>query len=126
MVKNTYTIKEPDKLLEYIKDNLTPKEKERKSSGEVFTPIYVVEDMLDKLPTKVWKDHTCKWLDPAVGIGNFPICIYLRLMDGLKSWEKNEEKRRKHIVEKMLFMVEINKKSIDLLKEKIFVKKIIN
>ena len=113
--KKYYTIKEPDKLLEYINDNLTPKEKEKKEAGEVFTPISIVEEMLDKLPPHVWSDHTLKWLDPAVGIGNFPICVYLRLMDGLKSWEHNEEKRRKHIIENMLYMVEISKKSITIL-----------
>jgi len=113
--KKYYTIKEPDKLLEYINDNLAPKEKERKEKGEVFTPIYIVEEMLDKLPNGVWSDHTLKWLDPAVGIGNFPICVYLRLMEGLKSWEKDDEKRRKHIIQNMLFMVEISKKSIMIL-----------
>ena len=82
MVKNgIYTIREPNKLLEYINDNLTPKEKERKKSGEVFTPLYIVEEMLDKIPKKVWSDHTLKWLDPSVGIGNFPICIYIRLIN---------------------------------------------
>lgn len=113
--KKYYTIREPDKLLEYINDNLSPKETERKQSGEVFTPISIVEEMLDKLPKQVWSDHTLKWLDPAVGIGNFPICVYLRLMEGLKSWKPNEEERREHIIQNMLFMVEISKKSIMIL-----------
>lgn len=119
--KKYYTIREPDKLLEYINDNLSPKEKERKEKGEVFTPISIVEEMLDKLPNNVWSDHTLKWLDPAVGIGNFPICVYLRLMEGLKGYKDsdidltNEETRRKHIIEKMLYMVEISKKSIMVL-----------
>ena len=117
--KKYYTIKEPDKLLEYINDNLTPKEKERKEAGEVFTPISIVKEMLDKLPNDVWHKPDYKWLDPAVGIGNFPIIAYLKLMEGLKSWEPNEEKRRKHILEKMLYMVEISKKSIFIL-NKIF------
>ena len=123
--KKYYTIREPDKLLEYINDNLAPKEKERKEKGEVFTPMSIVEEMLDKLPNHVWSDHTLKWLDPAVGIGNFPICVYLRLMEGLKGYKDseidltNEETRRKYIIEKMLYMVEISKKSIMIL-NKIF------
>jgi len=111
-----YTIKEHDKLLEYIEENITPKEKEKKQSGEVFTPLSIVNEMLDKLPKKIWKDHSLKWLDPSVGIGNFPICIYLRLMEGLEKWQKNEEKRRKHILENMIYMVEINSESIKILK----------
>ena len=61
--------------------------------SEVFTPLSVVEEILHKLPKKIWKDHSLKWLDPATGIGNFPIMIYFRLMDGLKKWQPNEEKR---------------------------------
>jgi hypothetical protein len=40
-----YTIKEHDKLLEYIEENITPKEKEKKQSGEVFTPLSIVNDL---------------------------------------------------------------------------------
>ena len=58
--------------------------------------------MLDKLPKEVWSKSDYKWLDP-VGIGNFPISIYLRLMDGLKMKYPNEEKRRKWILEEMLY-----------------------
>jgi len=115
----SYTINEPDQLLNYINDNLTPKDKERKEKGEVFTPMWLVNEMLDKLPSEVWSNWDYKWLDPAVGIGNFPIAIYLRLMDGLEKREPDEEKRRKHIVEDMLFMIDISDKNIFVL-NKIF------
>lgn len=39
--------------------------------------------MLDKLK-EVWSDPTLKWLDPANGIGNYPVVAYYKLMDGLK------------------------------------------
>lgn len=110
-----YSIKDPDKLIEYINDNISPNEKEKKELGEVFTPIELVKEMLDKLPNEVWSNPDLRWLDPAVGIGNFPIIAYLNLMDGLKEWQPNEEKRRKHILENMLYMVEINKKNIIIL-----------
>ena len=113
----SYTINEPDKLLEFINENLTPKDKERKEKGEVFTPMWLVNEMLDKLPTEVWSNWDYKWLDPAVGIGNFPIAIYIRLMEGLKTKEPDDEKRRKHIVEEMLFMIDISDKNIFILKK---------
>jgi len=112
-----YTIEEPDKLIEYINNNISSNEKEKKEYGEVFTPIKLVKEMLDKLPNEVWSDPNLKWLDPAVGIGNFPIIAYLKLMEGLKDWESNEEKRRKYILENMLYMVEINKKNIIILEK---------
>jgi hypothetical protein len=55
-------------------------------------------------------------LDPSVGAGFFMICVYIRLMDGLKKWEPNEKKRSKHIIENMLYMVELNKKNCDICK----------
>lgn len=116
--KQYYTIHEPDKLLEFINSELKPKEKEKKEYGEVFTPLSLVNEMLDKLDEGYIKEHGksifteegFKWLDPAVGIGNFPIIVYQRLMKGLKI--PNEEERRKHILEKMIYMVEISDKSI--------------
>jgi hypothetical protein len=112
-----YNIREIDKLLEFVADNLKPKQVEKKDRGEVFTPMHLVNEMLDKLPVEVWKDKDLKWLDPAAGMGNFPIAVYIRLMEGLKDAFKDEEKRRKHILENMLYMVEINKKNVFMLKK---------
>ncbi len=96
-----------DKILQIIHRRLTPRNKQKKDFGEVFTPIELIEEMLSHLPESVWKDHTLKWLDPANGIGNFPVVVFYKLDNGLKSWEKDDKKRRKHIIEKMLFMIEI-------------------
>ena len=112
-----YSIEEPDKLLEFINDNIKPTDENKKQRGEVFTPMKVVNEMLDKLPIDVWTNLNFKWLDPAAGMGNFPIAIYLRLIKSLKTKIPNEEKRRKHILENMLFMVEIDKYNVFMLKK---------
>jgi hypothetical protein len=96
-----------DEIMKIINQYLTPKKKQKDELGEVFTPPELIEDMLDKLPDSVWSDPTLTWLDPANGIGNFQILIFYRLNKGLEDWEKNEEKRRKHIIENMLYMTEI-------------------
>ena len=98
-------------VLEYITEHLAPKAVERQMLGEVFTPLNIIEDLLSKLPKTVWKEHTWKWLDPANGMGNFPIIAFIHLDEGLKEWEPNQSKRRKHIVENMLYMIEINSKN---------------
>lgn len=117
-----YSIKEPDKLLEFINENLKPKIIEKKERGEVFTPMTLVNEMLDtlnKLPEKVWKNPNLKWLDPAAGMGNFPVAVYMRLMEGLKDVKgyRDEEKRRKHILENMLYMVELDKTNVFMMKK---------
>jgi len=112
------SIHEPDKLLELM--NVKPKEKEKKENGEVFTPLTLVNEMLDKLDEayikeygkSIFSEHTFKWFDPAVGIGNFPIMVYQRLMNGLQI--PNEEERRKHILEHMIYAAELTPKNVSV------------
>ena len=110
-------IDNPKELLELINDCLKPKEVEKKENGEVFTPMKLVNEMLDKLPIEVWKNKNLKWLDPCCGMGNFPIAVYLRLMEGLKDEIKDMEERKKHILENMLYMSELNKKNVLVCKQ---------
>jgi len=110
-------IDKPSELLEFINDCLKPKEIEKKKYGEVFTPVPLINEMLDKLPVEVWNNPDLKWLDPANGMGNFPICVYYRLMEGLKNIILDQELRKKHILENMLYMSEINKKNCFLTKQ---------
>jgi hypothetical protein len=120
-----YNINELDKLLVFINDNLKPKDIEKKIRGEVFTPMKLVNEMLDTLPKEVWINPDLKWLDPAAGMGNFPIAVYIRLLEKLKYVKgyENEEKRRKHILENMLYMVELDKTNVFMMR-KIFCGKI--
>lgn len=107
----------PIELLNFINERLKPKDIEKKKYGEVFTPIPLIEEMLDKLPIEVWSNPDLKWLDPANGMGNFMIAIYFRLMKGLKDIIFDEEQRKKHILENMLYMSELNKKNCFLSKQ---------
>jgi hypothetical protein len=121
--KEYYNIHEPDKLMKRIDDSLRPNKEDKDKNGEVFTPLYLVNDMLDNLDESykiingksIFTEQSFKWLDPAVGIGNFPIIIYLRLLKGLEPIIKDKEERIRHILEEMLYMVEISDKSIFIL-----------
>ena len=116
-----YTIETPDKLLEQINKTLPFTKKAKDERGEVFTPMTLVNEMLDTLPKEeeVWKNPDLKWLDPAAGMGNFPVAVYMRLMEGLKNVKgyRDEEKRRKHILENMLYMVELDKTNVFMMKK---------
>ena len=96
-----------DKILAIINKRLTPRQKQKKEAGEVFTPIELIEKVIAHLPKSVWKNPDLKWIDPANGIGNFPVVIFYKLDEGLKEWEPLEKKRRKHIIENMLYMIEL-------------------
>jgi 16S rRNA G966 N2-methylase RsmD len=107
----------PKELLELIQECLTIKDIEKKLYGEVFTPMKLINDMLDKLPKKVWKKKHYKWLDICCGMGNFAIAVYLRLMEGLKDEIEDFKERKKHILENMLYMCELNKKNVFITKQ---------
>lgn len=95
-------------VLDIIRDRLTVRKEEKNLYGEVFTPIELVCEMLDKIPNEVWKNPNLKWLDPANGIGNFPVVVYYKLMESLKDVIPTDTQRSRHIIENMLYMVEIN------------------
>jgi len=105
-----------EEVVNILTKNLVPKDFEKNVYGEVFTPIHFVDKMLDALPASIWKDKGLKWFDPACGIGNFPIIVYYRLMKSLDKVIIGDKVRSRHIIEKMLFMNELNKKNVVLLK----------
>jgi hypothetical protein len=119
-------IDSPKELLELIHECLKPKEIEKKKFGEVFTPMsFINKDMLGDLEVyykqkynkNIFEDETLKWGDTTAGMGNILIAIYYKLMDGLKTKIPNEIDRKKHILEKQLFMAEYNKKNCFILKQ---------
>jgi hypothetical protein len=99
-----------------IKEYMPVKKKEKKQFGEVFTPLHLINIMLDTLPKELFKNPDLKWLDPTAGIGNFMFEIYYRLMNSLQIWQPNTEKRSNHILENMLYMVEINENNVEICK----------
>jgi len=73
------------------------------------------DERLGGIPLDVWRNPNSRWLDPANGIGNFPVVTFYMLdyqlgkhAAGLKG-PGNRLKRHKHIIENMLFMMEIEK-----------------
>ena len=108
MTKNIYELTN-EELDDFMHSLLPIKKIEKDKFGEVFTNPELIQKLLDLFPNKVWYNPHLKWLDPSVGAGFFMILIYQRLMKGLSKWEPNERKRSDHIIENMLFMVEINK-----------------
>jgi hypothetical protein len=77
-------------------------------------------DRVGGIPLEVWRDPTTKWLDPANGIGNFPVVTFYMLDYQLGEHgpaelrgDSNKKKRRGHIVKNMLYMIELNKGNVN-------------
>jgi len=102
-----------------IEEHLSIRTEEKNKYGEVFTPITLINEMLDKLDSNVWSNPNLKWLDPANGIGNFPMVVYHRLNKGLSNVILDEQERKSHIIKNMLYMIELNENNVKI-SQKIF------
>ena len=112
-------------LFDFIHNNIKPKQKEKQEYGEVFTPLNIIEELFENLDIKykeinnssIFEELNLKWGDiTGSGIGNFSIVLYYRLMDGLKNIIINENERKKHIIENMIYMAEYNINNIEICK----------
>ena len=100
-----------------IGDNLPIRILEKDHFGEVMSPAILINELLDNLPAHVWTNSENTWLDPAAGSGNFFMAVYVRLLHGLAKKIPSLADRKKHILTKMLFMVEINPYNTKILRK---------
>lgn len=96
------------KLYDLLEAHLPAKSREKADLGEVFTPVEMIQNLYNHFPKSLLSNPNSTWLDPAAGIGNFGVVLYFTLMDSLATQIPNKKKRSKHILEKMIFMVELN------------------
>jgi site-specific DNA-methyltransferase (adenine-specific) len=74
-------------------------------NDEVFTPRKTCDMILDSLPDEVWHNPNYKWLNPATKNGIFEREIAIGLDQGLKDIIPDREKRRKHILQNMIYAI---------------------
>jgi len=81
---------------------------DKQKYGEVYTPFNLIRDMFRMFPDEhVFQNPNTRWLDPGAGSGHFSIAIYYKLFNGLKHIIKDNTSRHNHIINHMIYMVEI-------------------
>ena len=80
--------------------------------GEIYTPLNLINNILDLFDPRVFRDKENKWLDPGAGKGYFSILLFKRLDEGLAPFFSSIEERQTHIIENMIYMSEIKKDNI--------------
>lgn len=76
-----------------------------KSTGEVFTPMSLVYEMIDKIPVEKMRDPRSTFLDNSCGSGNF---LY-GLLDRLTNKYNHSHE---HVITNMLFAVDLMEDNI--------------
>lgn len=101
--------------LDSFKQDFDTKMVNKEMYGEVHTDFILVNKILDLLPEHLFTDPNLKWLDPCAGRGYFPMVLYKRLFNSLHTKIKEPKKRHHHIIENMIYMIEINSDHISSL-----------
>lgn len=77
------------------------------SSDEVYTPPFVVNNMLDMLPQELFRNPNTTFLDPATKSGVFLREIAKRLLKGLENKIPDLQERINHIFQNQLYGIAI-------------------
>ena len=104
--------------IRYIMEKLQVPTKEKDDRAHVMTPIFLVKQMMQNVPTAFWKNTTKRVLDPCCGYGVFTLFSFMKFNEFLSKKLPNHEKRVKWIIEKCLFfsdLVRYNVKITELL-----------
>ena len=76
--------------------------------AKLIQTFTLIHHILDLLPAGLFKNPDLKWLDHCCGCGYFSIALYQRLFKSLQTIIPNDKKRKKHILTRMIYMIEIN------------------
>jgi hypothetical protein len=68
------------------------------TTGEVFTPLELCEQMIDDIPEEQLKNPDSKFIDPTAGNGNFLVALKTKLL---------KYHTEEHILNEMLYAVEL-------------------
>ena len=105
-IQNIYKNAQPEDLRKLIAKHLMPTIEEKKKFAEIPTPVSLVDEMLEKIPSVFWtKPKTV--LEPCCGKGNFVIGIFDKLYEGMKEHKSNKVERCELIVTNCLYYGDI-------------------
>lgn len=96
------------------------------SNDEVFTPPQLANQILDLLPTNLWRDETAKFLDPGCKSGVFLREIAKRLDKGLEAQIPNRQERLNHIFKNQLFGIATTDLTAQLSRRSVYCSKAAN
>jgi len=117
VIKELFTknIKNSKELSNLIDKYLIPLQLEKKRNAEVSTKYELRQEMLEKIPKKFWESEN-KIFEPCVGKGGFILDIIDKFMIGLKNKIPDKKTRYKNILEKCLYLCDINPTNIFICK----------
>ena len=105
-IKEIYKNCSSAKVRNLIEKHFTPTNEEKKKYAEVATPVFLVDEMLSKIPTDFWETPK-KVFEPCCGKGNFVLGIFDKFYNGLE-YITDEAERCRIIVEECIYYADIS------------------
>ena len=102
---------------DFIQD-FTVKKEDKHFYGEIYSPFSLIKSMLSLFNPSVFSNPNAKWLDTGAGTGYFSMVLFDLLNKGLTTIIPDDKERKKHIIEKMLYLIELKPENIVTLKER--------
>jgi len=95
---------------------LKPSHYEKKNQGEVPTPFELIENLFAEYPPELWTNPNHKYLEPAGGMGAFLAIAYSKFWSGISNIIRDPIRRHNHIINNMLYAVELDTTNVELLR----------
>lgn len=89
----------------------------KKLYGEIFTPHNLAKNIIDLLPKHIFSNPNLKVLDIGAGKGIFSMIALEYFMDGLSTYISEPKKRKKYIINNILYMSELQQSNIKILEQ---------
>ena len=105
-------------VLEDFKQDFTVSKEDKLHYGEIYSPFSLIKNMFNLFDPEVFSNKDAKWLDTGAGTGYFSMILFAQLNKGLSTIILNEEERKIHIIEKMLYLNEVKPINIKTLQER--------
>ena len=108
-------MRDPYKILENAQkkmEDYVVNQESRDDYAEIHTPFGLISNMLSQIPEEEWESPEKTWYDSSAGIANFTAVVAEKLMDSLKDEISDPKERYRHIMEKQIYMAELQLKNV--------------
>jgi len=105
-IREIYRIAPSNKVRDLISKHFIPTQDEKKHNAEIPTPVQLVDEMLNTIPTEFWKTPR-KVFEPCCGKGNFVLGILDRFYKGLEEMYPDKIERCRVIMTECIYYADL-------------------
>ena len=110
-IREIYRKNSNNNVRNIIEKLFLPTNIEKLENAEVSTPVFLIDEMLSKIPEAFWKTPK-KVLEPCCGKGNFLLAIFDKFYEGLEESISDKNQRCKTIVAECIFFGDITENNV--------------